>query len=77
MYMERKRQKERLSIATFYGPREDGEVGPAASLITEQTPARFKRIGVKEYLRGYFAGELDGKSYLDAMKIEHNTIEVE
>ncbi|XP_070664628.1 protein SRG1-like [Malus domestica] len=28
-------EKERLSIATFYNPRVDGEIGPASSLITE------------------------------------------
>ncbi|MED6118179.1 Protein srg1 [Stylosanthes scabra] len=62
-------EKERLSFATFYMPH-DKEIGPATSLITEETPARFKRIGVQEYLRGMFAFEkLYGKSYLDSMKI--------
>ena len=64
-------EKERLSIATFCNPRHDGMVGPAASLITEQTPAQFKRIGMMEYLRGIFARKLDGKSYIDVMRIEH------
>ncbi|XP_061344645.1 protein SRG1-like [Gastrolobium bilobum] len=62
-------EKERLSIATFCIPREDGVIGPAASLITEQTPARFKRIGVIEYLRILFARKLEGKSYLDDLRI--------
>ncbi|TKY49256.1 SRG1 protein [Spatholobus suberectus] len=61
--------KERLSIATFYSPRQDGVVGPASSLITEQTPARFKSIGVKEYFNGLFSRKLDGKSYVDVMSI--------
>ena len=65
-------EKERISIATFYNPRYDGMIGPAASLITEQTPARFKRIGVQEYTRGLFAHKLEGKSYLDVMRIEHH-----
>ena len=63
---------ERLSIATFYSPGEKAMVGPAPSLITEQTPARFKRIGVKEYFRGFFARKLEGKSYVDVMKIENH-----
>ncbi|KAI7999686.1 Protein SRG1 [Camellia lanceoleosa] len=63
--------KERLSIATFYNPRLDGEMGPAPSLITPQTPARFKRIRVQDYFTGLFAQELHGKSYLDVVRIEN------
>nr|KYP57141.1 Protein SRG1 [Cajanus cajan] len=62
-------EKERLSIATFYSPTQDGVVGPASSLITEQTPARFKSIGVKDYFKGLFSRKLDGKSYVDVMRI--------
>ncbi|XP_058773571.1 protein SRG1-like [Vicia villosa] len=60
--------KERLSIATFCTTRHNGEIGPAGSFITEETPARFKTIGLQEYLRNVFARKLDGKSYLDAMR---------
>ncbi|KAK9268688.1 hypothetical protein L1049_000448 [Liquidambar formosana] len=66
--------KERLSIATFYNPRYDGEMGPASSLITAQAPALFRRIGVEEYFRGLFSRELRSKSYLDAMRIQNNEI---
>ncbi|KAK7272613.1 hypothetical protein RJT34_29326 [Clitoria ternatea] len=62
-------EKERVSIATFYSPSPDGMVGPASSLISEQTPARFKTIGVKDYFEGLFNRKLDGKSYLDVMRI--------
>ncbi|RYR50457.1 hypothetical protein Ahy_A07g037066 [Arachis hypogaea] len=65
-------KKERLSIATFYSPKEDAMVGPAQSLITEQTPARFKSVGVMEYYEGFFAQKLTGKSYIDVMKIENH-----
>ncbi|KAJ0101800.1 hypothetical protein Patl1_04963 [Pistacia atlantica] len=63
--------QERLSIATFYSPRYDGEVGPAFSLITEQTPASFRRVTIEEYFKGLFARELHEKSYLDSMRIKH------
>lgn len=62
--------KERLSLATFYSPRLDGEIGPAPNLITSERPALFKRIGVADFLRGFFSRELNGKSYLDVMRIE-------
>ncbi|KAG2689165.1 hypothetical protein I3760_09G127600 [Carya illinoinensis] len=65
-------EKERLSIATFYGPKLDGDMGPAPSLISpEKSPALFKRIGVADYFRGFFSRELHGKSYLEIMRIQN------
>jgi len=63
--------KERLSVATFYSPRWEGDMGPEASLITPESPALFKRIGVADYFKGYFSRELNGKSYLDVMRIQN------
>ncbi|KAE7996312.1 hypothetical protein FH972_001044 [Carpinus fangiana] len=63
--------KERLSVATFYSPRWEGDMGPEPSLITPESPALFKRIGVADYFTGYFSCELDGKSYLDVMRIQN------
>lgn len=62
--------KERLSVAMFYNPRLDGEMGPAPSLVTAERPTLFKRIRVMDYFRGFFSKELNGKSYLDVMRIE-------
>lgn len=61
--------KERLSIATFLNPKLDGDLGPAPSLISPETPARFKKIGVADYFKGLFSRELVGRSYLDTMRI--------
>ncbi|XP_011085299.1 protein SRG1-like [Sesamum indicum] len=63
------KEKERLSIATFLSANLDGDMGPAQSLITPHTPAKFKRIRAAEYSKGYFSRELVGKSYLDTMRI--------
>ncbi|KAL3534338.1 hypothetical protein ACH5RR_002799 [Cinchona calisaya] len=60
---------ERISIATFLLAKLDGDIGPAPSLITPTTPANFRRIDMVDYLRKIFARELDGKSFLDAMRI--------
>ncbi|GMJ05351.1 SENESCENCE-RELATED GENE 1, senescence-related gene 1 [Hibiscus trionum] len=65
-------KRERLSIATFCGLGIDGEIGPAPSLISEQTPAIFRRVKVEEYYKGLFARKLQGKSYLDFMRTEHD-----
>ncbi|KAI6705621.1 hypothetical protein NL676_008583 [Syzygium grande] len=48
--------KERVSIATFFSPRMDAEIGPTPSLITPETPALFRRITVAEHLKGYLKG---------------------
>ncbi|KAJ9135941.1 hypothetical protein P3X46_033061 [Hevea brasiliensis] len=63
--------KERLSIATFYNPRLDGEMGPAPSLITPETPPMFRSIGVEEYFKRLFSRKLDGKWYIDDMRIQN------
>ncbi|XP_010272749.2 PREDICTED: protein SRG1-like [Nelumbo nucifera] len=63
--------KERLTIATFHGPKLDGEIGPAASLIGPNAPALFSRIAVKEYFKRFFSRQLDGKSNLELMRT-HN-----
>ncbi|KAL2331274.1 hypothetical protein Fmac_018855 [Flemingia macrophylla] len=65
-------EKERLSIATFYSPKQDGVIGPWPSLITKQTPAQFNRIRTDEYFKNFFSRKLEGKSYRDALRIEHH-----
>ncbi|KAK2993898.1 hypothetical protein RJ640_012772 [Escallonia rubra] len=62
--------KERLSIATFYSSSLDSELGPARSLIGPDNPARFRRVPIDKYFKEFFARKLNGKAYLDFMKIE-------
>ncbi|GMY37829.1 protein SRG1-like [Fagus crenata] len=64
-------EKERLSIAIFYNPKLDGDMGSAPSLVTPETPTLFKRIRVADYFKGYLSRELQGKSYLDVMRIQN------
>ncbi|KAK9199242.1 hypothetical protein WN944_014430 [Citrus x changshan-huyou] len=61
--------QERISISTFYKARY--EEHPASSLISEETPALFRRVTVEEYLRGRFARVLREKSCLDVLRIQH------
>ncbi|KAK3194580.1 hypothetical protein Dsin_025890 [Dipteronia sinensis] len=64
--------KERMSIATFCNPKMDGEIAPAPSLVTPETPAMFKRIGVVDYTKGLFKSKnIDGKAHLDSMRIQN------
>ncbi|KAK4361272.1 hypothetical protein RND71_020224 [Anisodus tanguticus] len=62
--------EERLSVATFYNMNLDSELGPAHSLIGPHNPAIFQRVPVQKYLQDIFARKLEGKSYLDSMKVE-------
>ncbi|KAK0579001.1 hypothetical protein LWI29_019533 [Acer saccharum] len=63
--------KERMSIATFCNAKMDGEIAPAPSLVTLETPAMFKRIGVVDYTKGLFTSKIDGKANLDYMRIKN------
>ncbi|KAI3841880.1 hypothetical protein MKW92_038077 [Papaver armeniacum] len=63
--------KERLSVAAFHSANLDAEIGPAHSLINPpHKPALFRRESVETYFKNFFARKLDGKSYLDSMRID-------
>ncbi|KAH9749255.1 protein SRG1 [Citrus sinensis] len=66
--------KERLSIATFYSSRIDSELGPAPSLIGPSNPAIFRRMPLEEYFKEFFARRLNGKAYLDFMRVDLNKV---
>ncbi|XP_060191258.1 oxoglutarate-dependent flavonoid 7-O-demethylase 1-like [Lycium barbarum] len=60
----------RLSLATFYVFNLDSELGPAYSLIGPNNPPIFRRVPVQKYLQDFLARKLDGKSFIDRMKVE-------
>ncbi|WMV15695.1 hypothetical protein MTR67_009080 [Solanum verrucosum] len=62
--------EERLSVATFYSINFESELGPAHSLIGPHNPPIFRRVSMHKYLQDFFARKLNGKSYLDYMKVE-------
>lgn len=64
--------KERLSVATFYSSNLDSELGPAISLIGPTNPPIFRRMAIDRYFKEFFARKLNGKSYLDFMKVEES-----
>ncbi|CAL0310704.1 unnamed protein product [Lupinus luteus] len=61
--------EERISFATFTFPKYDGELGPASTLVTEETPPQFKTTTVEEHLKSFLGRELDGKTYIASKKI--------
>lgn len=61
--------KERISLAMFFNLKLDAEVQPAASLVNPKNPALFRRIKMEKYINGFFSHPMNGKSYLDRMRI--------
>ncbi|KAF4357708.1 hypothetical protein F8388_025731 [Cannabis sativa] len=49
--------------------KENSMIGPAKSLINEKNPALYRTLPNKEYFKGLFSRELDGKNYIDSMKL--------
>ncbi|WJX63276.1 hypothetical protein P8452_48186 [Trifolium repens] len=62
-------EKERISLATFYGPSMQTVLGPTPSLVTPERPAQFGRISVADYYDLCFSQGIRGKSYLNDIKI--------
>ncbi|XP_061376332.1 protein SRG1-like [Gastrolobium bilobum] len=68
-------EKERLSIATFYGPEWSGNIGPAPTLVTPERPALYKTIGVADFYKEYLSPEHHGKSYInDVLRIQNENV---
>nr|GLL30295.1 codeine O-demethylase-like [Ipomoea trifida] len=61
--------KERISIAMFFNPKMEAEIGPSPCLTNDQNPPAFKRLKMEEYVKEFFSRKLDGKSVLDRMRI--------
>ncbi|CAF2246328.1 BnaA08g30850D [Brassica napus] len=62
-------EKDRLSVAAFHNLGMGKEVGPVRSLVERQKAAFFKSVTIEEYFKGLFSRKLDGKAYLDVMRI--------
>ncbi|RZC49482.1 hypothetical protein C5167_017903 [Papaver somniferum] len=63
-----KSSKERLSVATFHIPKQT-EIGPIHGLITTEKPVLFKTVGYQDYVKEFLSRKLDGKSFLDSMRV--------
>ncbi|KAH7836508.1 hypothetical protein Vadar_002203 [Vaccinium darrowii] len=68
-------EKERISLAMFFNPKFQSEVGPSATLLDPQNPPLFKRVGMEKYVSDFFSRKLDGKSFLERMRIAENGVD--
>ncbi|XP_057948233.1 protein SRG1-like [Malania oleifera] len=61
--------QERFSLAMFFSPKLQAEVGPARSLINSQNPPLFESIVMRNYLKKFFSRQLDRKTNIEHMRI--------
>ncbi|AES97539.1 protein SRG1 [Medicago truncatula] len=64
-------EKERISVGAFHSPHR-GDISPAPSLVTPESPALFKTISIADYVNGYLSSKINGKSYLDGVRIQNS-----
>ncbi|KAL1201175.1 Protein SRG1 [Cardamine amara subsp. amara] len=62
-------ERERISVATFHNVGIGKEIGPMRSLVERHKAAIFKSVTTEEFFNGLFSRPLDGKAYLDVMRI--------
>ncbi|KAF3632953.1 putative protein SRG1-like [Capsicum annuum] len=60
----------RLSLATFYTFNNDSDLGPALSLIGPNNPLIFRRTNLAKSLEVFSKRKINGKSFIDFMKME-------
>ncbi|KAI3710072.1 hypothetical protein L2E82_39845 [Cichorium intybus] len=64
------RQRERISFAMFFNPKFEAQVGPAKTLLSKTgNPPLFKTLNMEQYLKDFFSRKLNGKTFLENMKI--------
>ncbi|KAL2470343.1 2-oxoglutarate (2OG) and Fe(II)-dependent oxygenase superfamily protein [Abeliophyllum distichum] len=64
------KEKDRLSIVTFYAPSYEIELGPMQELVNANNPCKYRRYNHGEYSKHYVTNKLQGKKTLDFAKIK-------
>ncbi|KVH89441.1 codeine O-demethylase-like [Cynara cardunculus var. scolymus] len=63
--------KERMSLAMFFNPKMEADVGPSKGLLTStRNPPLYKTLVMEQYLKEFFSRKLNGKAFLKKMKIK-------
>ncbi|MED6130276.1 hypothetical protein PIB30_000177 [Stylosanthes scabra] len=63
------KDKDRLSIVTFYAPSYEVELSPIQEFVDEENPCKYRRYNHGEYSKHYVTNKLQGKKTLDFAKI--------
>ena len=62
-------EKERLSLAVFYGVDGESVLEPAPGLLDEKRPSRYMKIEVKEFVVGLFEHFPKGTRFIETLKM--------
>ncbi|TVU02462.1 hypothetical protein EJB05_52050, partial [Eragrostis curvula] len=62
-------EKERISLAVFYGVDGDKMLEPAAGLLDENRPAGYRAIAIKDFVAGLHEHFSRGKRFIESLKI--------
>ena len=62
--------KERISLAMFFNPKFEAEIGPVTGTLSPRNPPLFKRIAMEDYVKDFYSRNLNGKSHLENMRIK-------
>ncbi|XP_076944048.1 codeine O-demethylase-like [Bidens hawaiensis] len=67
--------KERMSLAMFFNPKLEADVGPSKSLIKNTgNPPLYRTLVMEQYLKEFFSRKLNGKTFLEKMKIKNENV---
>ncbi|XP_068660580.1 protein LATERAL BRANCHING OXIDOREDUCTASE 1 [Aristolochia californica] len=67
------KDKDRLSIVTFYAPSYEIELGPLTEFVNKKHPCMYRRYNHGEYSRHYINTKLEGKRSLEFAKIQNKS----
>uniref|UniRef100_A0A0E0JYH5 Fe2OG dioxygenase domain-containing protein n=1 Tax=Oryza punctata TaxID=4537 RepID=A0A0E0JYH5_ORYPU len=62
-------EKERISLAMLYSVNGEKDIEPAAGLLDENRPARYRKVSVGEFRAGIFGKFSRRERYIDSLKI--------
>lgn len=61
--------EERLSVAAFHSPHIHAMIGPLKEIVVHEDEA-YKRVDHEDFMKLFFSAKLEGKSFLDRMKLK-------
>nr|CAB3470999.1 unnamed protein product [Digitaria exilis] len=62
-------ERERLSVAAFHSPSIHATIGPLTELVSDQEMMMYKTVDHESFMKLFFSAKLDGKSFLQRMKL--------
>ncbi|KAK1378007.1 Fe2OG dioxygenase domain-containing protein [Heracleum sosnowskyi] len=65
-------KKSRISIATFFIPEDELEIGPLDTMVDEDhRPRMYKNVKYIDYLRYTLGRKMEGKNHIDILKLDN------